>query len=168
MKRFMHVLAFALVASMLMSSVALADTIKIGLQAPLTGKYASEGLDMKNLVEILAAKVNADGGVNGKQVEIIAEDDAFDPKTAALAAQRLTTSDVVAVIGTYGSAITEAAQDIYDEEDVIQIATGSTMVRLTEKGLANFFRTCPRDDPQGTAAADVLKARGYKRIAILH
>ncbi|KAF1074301.1 Leucine-, isoleucine-, valine-, threonine-, and alanine-binding protein [Halodesulfovibrio sp. MK-HDV] len=168
MKRFMRVLAFGLVASLLMSSVALADTIKIGLQAPLTGKYASEGLDMKNLVEILAAKINADGGVNGKQIEIIAEDDAFDPKTAALAAQRLVTSDVVAVIGTYGSSITEAAQDIYDEEDVIQIATGSTMVRLTEKGLANFFRTCPRDDSQGAAAAQVLKDRGYKRIAILH
>ena len=168
MKRFMHVLAVALVATMLISSAAFADTIKIGLQAPLTGKYASEGLDMKNLVDILAAKVNAEGGVNGKQIEVIAEDDAFDPKTAALAAQRLTTSGVVAVIGTYGSSITEAAQDIYDEEDVIQIATGSTMVRLTEKGLANFFRTCPRDDSQGAAAADVLKERGYKRIAILH
>lgn len=168
MKRFMHVMAMGLIATMLMSSAALADTIKIGLQAPLTGKYASEGLDMKNLVEILAAKINAEGGINGQQVEIIAEDDAFDPKTAALAAQRLVTSDVVAVIGTYGSAITEASQDIYDEEDVIQIATGSTMVRLTEKGLANFFRTCPRDDSQGAAAAEVLKDRGYKRIAILH
>ncbi|WP_430735620.1 branched-chain amino acid ABC transporter substrate-binding protein [Halodesulfovibrio aestuarii] len=168
MKRFMRVLVFGLVASLLMASAALADTIKIGLQAPLTGKYASEGLDMKNLVEILAAKINADGGVNGKQIEIIAEDDAFDPKTAALAAQRLITSDVVGVIGTYGSSITEAAQDIYDEEDVIQIATGSTMVRLTEKGLGNFFRTCPRDDSQGAAAAQVLKDRGYKRIAILH
>ncbi|OBQ52677.1 branched-chain amino acid ABC transporter substrate-binding protein [Halodesulfovibrio spirochaetisodalis] len=169
MKRFMRVLALGLVASLLLSSAALAaDTIKIGLQAPLTGKYASEGLDMKNLVEILAAKVNADGGVKGKKIEIIAEDDAFDPKTAALAAQRLVTSGVVAVIGTYGSSITEAAQDIYDEEDVIQIATGSTMVRLTEKGLENFFRTCPRDDSQGAAAAQVLKDRGYKRIAILH
>jgi branched-chain amino acid transport system substrate-binding protein len=168
MKKLIHALLLGLVLSLMLSGITWADTIKIGVQAPLTGKYASEGQDMKNIVDILAEKVNAAGGVNGKKVEIIAEDDAFDPKTAALAAQRLTTSGVVAVIGTYGSAITEAAQGIYDEAEVIQIATGSTMVRLTEKGMKYFFRTCPRDDAQGAAAANIIKSFGSKRIAILH
>ncbi len=169
MRKVVRSLAMSLALATLLTGVCqAAETIKIGVQAPLTGKYASEGQDMKNIVDILAEKVNAAGGINGKQVEIVAEDDAFDPKTAALAAQRLTTSGVVAVIGTYGSSITEASQGIYDEAELVQVATGSTMVRLTEKGMPYFFRTCPRDDAQGLAAAKIIKDFGAKRIAILH
>jgi branched-chain amino acid transport system substrate-binding protein len=74
----------------------------------------------------------------------------------------------MAVIGTYGSSVTEATQNIYDEEDIIQVANGSTAVRLSEKGLKFFFRTCPRDDEQGRVAANTIKKSGYKKVAILH
>ena len=50
----------------------------------------------------------------------------------------------------------------------MQIATGSTSVRLTEKGLPLFFRTCPRDDEQGRVASKVIAAKGFKKVAILH
>ncbi|MDY0093900.1 MAG: branched-chain amino acid ABC transporter substrate-binding protein [Candidatus Vecturithrix sp.] len=145
-----------------------ADTIKIGLMAPLTGAWASEGQEMKQIVDLLAEEMNAQGGLLGKQIEVIAEDDGGDPKTAALAAQRLSTQGVVVSIGTYGSSITEATQNIYDESEIIQIANGSTAVRLSEKGLKYFFRTNPRDDEQGRVAADTLVNAGYKKIAILH
>ena len=145
-----------------------ADTIKIGLMAPLTGSWASEGQEMKRNVDLLAAEVNANGGVLGKQVEVVLEDDGGDPRTASLAAQRLTTKGVVAVIGTYGSAVTEATQGIYDEAGIVQVANGSTAVRLTEKGLKHFFRTCPRDDEQGRVGAATLEKMGAKKIALLH
>ncbi|HKK32492.1 MAG TPA: branched-chain amino acid ABC transporter substrate-binding protein [Desulfomicrobiaceae bacterium] len=145
-----------------------ADTIKIGLMCPLTGSWASEGQDMKQIVELLADEVNAAGGVLGRNVEIVVGDDSGDPRSAALAAQRLVTQDIVAVIGTYGSSITEASQNIYDEYELIQVATGSTAIRLTEKGLKYFFRTSPRDDEQGKVAARVLSEKGFKKIAVLH
>lgn len=145
-----------------------ADTVRIGLMAPLTGPWASEGQEMKQIVDLLADQLNAKGGVLGKPVEVVAEDDAGDPRTASLAAQRLATKNVTAVVGTYGSSITEASQSIYDEAEIVQIATGSTAVRLTEKGLKYFFRTCPRDDEQGRVAAATLLADGYKKIAVLH
>jgi branched-chain amino acid transport system substrate-binding protein len=145
-----------------------ADTVKIGLMAPLTGAWASEGQEMKKNVELLAAELNAKGGVNGKQVEVVVEDDGGDPRTASLAAQRLTTKGVVAVIGTYGSAVTEATQNIYAEAGVTQVANGSTAVRLTEKGLKNFFRSCPRDDEQGRVGASTLMKMKAKKIALLH
>jgi len=145
-----------------------ADTIKIGLMAPLTGSWASEGQEMKQIVELLTTQLNGKGGLLGKQVELIAEDDGGDPKTAALAAQRLSTQGVVAVIGTYGSSVTEAAQTIYDESQIIHIATGSTAIRLTEKGLKYFFRTSPRDDEQGHVAAQTIEKMGFKNVAILH
>jgi branched-chain amino acid transport system substrate-binding protein len=145
-----------------------AKDIRIGVMCPLTGSWASEGQDMKQIVELLADEVNAEGGVLGKKIEIVVEDDAGDPRSAALAAQRLSTKDVVAVIGTYGSSITEASQNIYDEAGIIQVATGSTAVRLSEKGLEKFFRTSPRDDEQGKVAAKTLMTKGFKKVAILH
>ncbi len=150
------------------SSALAADPVKIGLMAPLTGSWASEGQEMKRNVELLAEQANARGGLNGRKIEVVVEDDGGDPRTAALAAQRLTTKGVVAVIGTYGSAVTEASQGIYDEAGIVQVANGSTAVRLTEKGLKNFFRTCPRDDEQGKVGAAALQKMGAKRIAILH
>lgn len=145
-----------------------AKTIRIGVMAPMTGNWASEGQEMKQIVELLAAEINATGGVNGQQVEAVMEDDGGDPRTAALAATRLTTKDVIAVVGNYGSSITEAAQMILDEAPLVQIANGSTAVRLTEKGLKYFLRTSPRDDEQGRVAAQTLKAQGFKKVAVLH
>jgi branched-chain amino acid transport system substrate-binding protein len=150
------------------SPAAAAETIKIGLMAPLTGSWASEGQEMKRNVELLAGELNAKGGLLGKQVEVVVEDDGGDPRTASLAAQRLSTKGVVAVIGTYGSAVTEASQTILDEAGLIQVANGSTAVRLTEKGLKYFFRTCPRDDEQGRVGAMVIEKSKAKKIAILH
>ncbi|SHN66196.1 branched-chain amino acid ABC transporter substrate-binding protein [Desulfovibrio litoralis] len=162
-------LAFALVGFCLSAPAYSKDEpIKIGLMCALTGPFASEGQDMRNVVQILADELNKKGGINGQKVEIIVEDDAGDPRSAALAAQRLSTKGVSAVIGTYGSAVTEASQNIYDESEIVQIATGSTAIRLTEKNLPLFFRTCPRDDDQGAVAAKVLKNKGYKKVAILH
>lgn len=150
------------------ASPILAADIKIGLMCPLTGKWASEGQDMKNIVSLLVDETNAAGGIGGKKVELVVEDDGGDPRTAALAAQKLASAGVSAVIGTYGSAVTEASQNIFDESEIVQIGTGSTSVRLTEKGLPMFFRTCPRDDAQGKSAAKAIEAGKFKKIALLH
>jgi len=167
MKRTLTVLALALGLSSAAPAAA-ADPIKIGLLAPLTGSWASEGQEMKRNVELLTAEANARGGLLGRQVELVVEDDGGDPRTASLAAQRLTTSGVVAVIGTYGSAVTEATQNILDEAGIIQVANGSTAVRLTEKGLQHFFRTCPRDDEQGRVGASLIQKVKASRVALLH
>ncbi len=142
--------------------------IKIGLMCPQTGSWASEGIDMKKIVNLLAEDINKKGGVLGRKIEIIDEDDGGDPRTAALAANKLCTRGIVAVIGTYGSSVTEATQNIFNENKIIQIANGSTAIRLTEKGYKYFFRTCPRDDEQGRVAAKTIKKFGFKRVAILH
>lgn len=167
----MKKLLFLLLAGIMAATAAPAlarDTIKIGLMCPLTGSWAAEGKDMKQIVELLADEVNVLGGLLGKEVKIVIGDDGGDPRTAAMAAQRMATRDVAAVIGTYGSSVTEASQNIYASANIIQVANGSTAVRLTEKGLPYFFRTCPRDDEQGRVAVKTLLDEGYENIAILH
>jgi branched-chain amino acid transport system substrate-binding protein len=158
----------ALLAFTFMCGMSWAETIKIGLMCPLTGSWASEGQDMKQIVELLAEDLNTQGGLLGKEVEIVVSDDGGDARTAALSAQRLSTMGIVAVIGTYGSAVTEASQSIFDDFGIIQIANGSTAIRLTAKGMDKFFRTCPRDDEQGKVAVKTIESMGAKRIAILH
>jgi branched-chain amino acid transport system substrate-binding protein len=167
MKRVL-VLGVTLALAMAGAGFCTAEPIKIGLMAPVTGSWASEGEDMKNIVNLLAEEVNAQGGLLGQKVEVILEDDAGDPRTASLAAQRLATQGVKAVVGTYGSSVTEASQSIYDESSILQVANGSTAIRLTEKGLKYFFRTCPRDDEQGRVAAQTIQKMGFKKVAILH
>lgn len=167
MKRLM-LLTAAAALSCLLAGTALAAEIKIGLMCPLTGKWASEGQDMKNIVTLLAEQWSKSPAAKGNTIKLVVEDDAGDPRTAALAAQKLASAGVVAIIGTYGSAVTEASQNIVDEAGIVQIATGSTSVRLTEKGLKHFFRTCPRDDDQGRAAAERIAKGEYKSVALLH
>ena len=168
MKRLLVLCAAMLLASLMSRGALAADAVKIGLMAPLTGAFASEGKDMRALIELLAEELNKQGGVHGRKVEVIVEDDGSDPRTAANAANRLVSRGLKLVIGTYGSAVTEASQNIYDEAGVVQVATGSTSIRLTTKGLKYFFRTCPRDDEQARVAVDTLRKLGSKKIAILH
>jgi len=145
-----------------------AAAIKVGLMAPITGAYASEGQDMRKIVELMAEELNKAGGINGNPVQIVVEDDGSGPLSAATAASRLVAAGVPVVIGTYGSAVTEASQDIYDEAGIVQIGTGSTAIRLTAKGMERFFRTCPRDDEQGRVAVATIKQLGFAKIAIVH
>jgi branched-chain amino acid transport system substrate-binding protein len=157
-----------LALSLALGTAQAADPIKIGLMGPMTGSWASEGQEMKQVLDLLAEEINAGGGLMGRRLQVISEDDEGDPQKAALAAQRLAAQGVVAVIGTYGSAVTEASQNAFNAAGIIQIANGSTAIRLTEKGLNLFFRTCPRDDEQAKVAADTIRKLGVKKLAILH
>ncbi len=173
MKRLLVVL-FIVTLSMALTSCAPAttgggDTIKIGLQGPLTGDYALEGQGFKNALELLVAQTNDAGGILGKKVELFIEDDKGDPKESALVADRLVSKKVVAVIGGYNSTATEPASAIYNTAGVLHITPSSTAVRLTTKGYDQFFRVCFLDDRQGLFAAEfMIKDMGYKNIAVLH
>jgi branched-chain amino acid transport system substrate-binding protein len=143
--------------------------IKIGLEAPLTGDYAEEGIGFKNALNLLVEQANAAGGINGQKVQLVIEDDKGDPKEAALVADRLVSQKVMAVIGGYNSGATEPASTIYNGAGILHITPSATATRLTTKGYNNFFRVCFLDDRQGLFAANFkVKDMGYKNIAILH
>lgn len=168
---FAIVISLALVlSSCAQPGAAPAGTIKIGLQAPLTGDFAAEGQWAKQSVEIAADLINKKGGILGQQVEIVIADDASNPKDSALAAQKLISQGLKQVIASYGSSVTAPAADLYDENKVVSVAYGSTAVRLTmEKQRPYFFRTCGRDDTQSEFFVKfVTEKLNAKRIAIMH
>lgn len=146
-----------------------AGTIKIGLEGPMTGDYAYEGQGFEKAVKLLAEQTNEAGGLLGRQIELVIEDDAGDPTQAALVAQRLVDADVVAVIGAYNSTATEPASEIYNEAGLLHVTPSSTATRLTEKGFKRFFRVCFLDDRQGLFAATFAKdVLGVQNFGILH
>jgi len=135
----------------------------------MTGDYAYEGQGFEKAVKLLAEQTNEAGGLLGRQIELVIEDDAGDPTQAALVAQRLVDADVVAVIGAYNSTATEPASEIYNEAGLFHITPSSTATRLTEKGFKRFFRVCFLDDRQGLFAATFAKdVLGVQNFGILH
>lgn len=144
--------------------------IQIALQAPITGDYAYEGQMAKQSVEVAVEMINKAGGVLGRQIEVTVVDDASTPKDSAIAAQKAVSMKVVAVIGSYGSSVTEPAADIYEKNKMVSVGYGCTAVRLTmDKQRNYFFRTCGRDDAQGLFFAKyAVETMGAKRIGIMH
>ena len=145
------------------------DKIVIGVQGPFTGDYAAEGKGFRQAIELIKEQVNAQGGVLGKQVEVVYEDDKGQPNEATLAAQKLVSQQVIAVIGSYNSTATEAAQQVYNEAGILHITPSSTATHLTEKGYKNFFRMAFLDSAQGQFAASLLVDKlGAKKVALVH
>lgn len=147
----------ALPAMLTLGAVAAsADTIKIGVPVPLSGPYASAGVDVLNAAKLAAAKINAAGGVLGKQIEILGEDDACDAQQGVQAAQKLVDAGVAAVAGGYCSGAALPELTALHRAGIPYILDASTNPKLTSMGFDNVFRTIGRDDQQGPFAADFI------------
>ncbi len=144
--------------------------IKIGVAGPHSGDLAAYGIPTKEAVEMVAAQVNAAGGLLGMQVEVLPVDDQCKPEIATNAATKLVSQGVDVVIGHVCSGATKAALGIYNEARIIVVSPSATNPPLTQSGeYPNFYRTIAPDDDQGKLAADFVTVKlGAKKIAILH
>lgn len=160
----------ALVSALVPASAFAADTIKIGVAGPHSGDLAAYGLPTKDAAEMVAAQINASGGVLGKQIVILPMDDQCKPEIATNAATKLVSEGVNVVIGHVCSGATKAAMGIYKEANVIAVSPSATNPPLTQSGdYPNFYRTIAPDDDQGKLAANFATGKlGAKKIAILH
>jgi branched-chain amino acid transport system substrate-binding protein len=145
-----------------------ADTVKIGLLAPLTGFAAADGLSVINSVKLAVEKVNADSGLLGKKVELITYDDRADGKEAVALARKLIEQDgVVGVVGGSYSTPSRAVAPIFQEDQVPFVAAYAVHPDITKAG--NYcFRNGFLGMVEGQAAAHVMVSMlKAKRIAIL-
>lgn len=147
-----------------------ADTIKIGVAGPHSGDLASYGLPSVNAAKLVVDKVNANGGINGKQIELLIEDDVCKPEVATNTATKLVSSGVDVVLGHICSGATKAALPIYTNAGVLVMSPSATNPGLTKSGdYPNFFRTIAPDDAQAQVdVAFALDTLGLTKIAIVH
>ena len=154
------------------SSLASADDITIAVAGPMTGDLAAFGEQLRRGAEMAVADINAAGGVNGNMLKLEIGDDQCDPKQAVQVANDLVKKGVVFVAGHFCSGSSIPASEVYAEEGILQMTPASTNPKFTDdaaaKGVTTVFRTCGRDDKQGSFAGPWL-ANTYagKNVAIL-
>ena len=147
------------------------DMYKIAVVAPLTGNDPALGESIIHGAELAVKEANEKGGINGKKIQLIKEDDGGLVGEGAFFAYRLTRTDMVlGVIGHLDSDISIPASEFYTRAMIPQISPGSTSPYFTERKVTRgyVFRTIGRDDAQGKLAADYVIRHGFKRVAILY
>ena len=129
------------------------DTIKIGLITPKTGPVAQYGIAVENSVNLAFEEVNAAGGINGKQVELITYDDKGDATESINVFNRLVDNDkVVALLGPVISSTTLAVAPLADEKKIPMVTPTATALDVT-LDKPYVFRACYTDPYQGSLVA---------------
>ncbi len=148
-------------------TVTAAETIKIGVNVPLTGFAASDGTSALNGAKLATEQINSAGGINGKQLELVVYDDQASPKQSVPIAIKLIEKDKVSIgVSCSYSGATRAAAGIYQSSQVPYIAAYAIHPDITRAG--NYtFRTSFVGEVQGRAGAKLAGEILKKKRAVL-
>ena len=143
---------------------------RIGATMSLTGKaYSVQGGYGREGYLLCEKHVNAQGGVLGRPVELVIYDDESDEKTAARLYEKLIAEDKVdAVLGPYGTAITEAVADIPEKHRKIMVAANAATSSIWEKGRRYLIMVLAPVDSASIGFFDIAARNGLKTVAIIH
>lgn len=141
------------------------EPIKVGFVGGLTGRLSDLGISGRNGVMLAVEKVNQDGGINGRPVELITKDDRQDVKAALQADRELIRAGVVAIIGHMTSAMSTAAVPLINEEEMVMISPTTSTSKLT--GIDDyFFRVMPPNKSiSERLARHSFKEKGLRKMA---
>ena len=148
--------------------IAWADTVKVGFNVPLTGFAAADGESALNGAKLAVNQANANGGINGKQIELVIYDDQASPKEAVPIANRLIEKDgvKVAVSGSY-SGSTRAAAGVFQAAGIPYISAYAIHPGITRAG-KYVFRTSFMGEVQGGAGALLIgQTMQLKRVVVI-
>ncbi|WP_205962328.1 ABC transporter substrate-binding protein [Neopusillimonas aestuarii] len=151
-----------------MLGAANADTVKIGVNQPLTGPIAASGNYVLEGAKIAADEINAAGGVNGNKIELVVEDNKGNPTESANVTEKLIVRDKVPVIlGAWGSTLTLAAMPKLMEYKVPMVVETSSSVKITKSGNPYVFRIAPTSAIEADNFVEMIKPLGIKKADML-
>jgi branched-chain amino acid transport system substrate-binding protein len=158
-------------AAVLAFSTQAQTVVKIGHVGPISGAIAHLGKDNENGARLAIEDLNAKGiSIGGAKVkfELVAEDDAADPKQGAAAAQKLVDGKVNGVIGHLNSGTSIPASKIYSDAGIPQISPSATNPKFTRQGYKTTFRVVADDvHLGGTLGRYAVKTMKGKNIAVI-
>lgn len=144
------------------------DEIVIGGLAPLTGSVSVYGIATNNGVQMAFDEINAAGGVLGKQIKYVYEDEKGDATEATNAYRKLVDRDkVVAIIGDVTSKPAAAVAQASVADNIPIVTATATALNVTEAG-KNVFRVCFTDPEQGEIMANYAQKLGKKTAAVIY
>lgn len=174
-KKMNRVLALLLAGSMVIGMTGCgsskdADTIKIGGVYPLTGDVPAIGASMENCVKMAIEEANEAGGVLGKQVELVSEDDQDAPAVASNAITKLIEEDQVdIVLGSFASSCSISMATIAKDNQMPMICIGSVNKNVTLEGGGYVYRACFTDEMLGKVSAQFAMERlNATKVAMLY
>ena len=132
------------------------DVIKIGGIGPLTGSYANYGTSVRNGAKIAVDEINAAGGIDGKQIELLFEDSQADPESAVSAYGKLMDDGMDVSLGGVFSGETASITAAAVADDILLLTPSGSADKAIE-GNDKAFRVCFYDSYQGAAAANYIK-----------
>ena len=146
------------------------EPIRIGLACALSGASAAYGNFQRWSAELAAEEINAAGGINGRQVEIVVLDDAQDEAQAPIVAQNFCDDPtIIGVVAHGGSSLTAATQPIFEEAGLCNIAPASSSNYLSDLGYDQWLRIVVSDLAQAPRMAAFAKNNlGCSKMAIIY
>ena len=169
-KRWLQTLACGMVALFAATPAFAAETLKLGVAGAHSGELASYGTPSLNAAILVADEFNAKGGVLGRQVEIVAQDDLCKAEVATAAATQLISDGVAAVMGHICSGPCKATLPLYTNAHMISMSPSATTPALTQSGEnPTFFRTIANDNDSAIVGAKfIVEGLKLDKVAILH
>jgi branched-chain amino acid transport system substrate-binding protein len=162
-----NVLGVILAGAFAFANIAIAaDAIRVGVTiAQSPPGSVSQGVQVKDGVEVAAKMVNDAGGVLGRQIELVFEDTQGIPEKARAAVEKLITRDkVVAVVGEHQSSAALAGMEVAHRYKIPYVNTNAWSDVVREKGYAEVFNPGNYNSRVAVAMADTMKALGAKRV----
>lgn len=135
----------------------------VGASLALTGKLAYTGVSQQRGLELAAEDINARGGIDGRTVKVVIEDNAGDPKQAVLGVKKLLEADKASMLFVSFSHITQAIKDYAKERDVVVMYAAA--INQPAKESRHFFRDWADADTEGRATVRFLLSRGQRAPA---
>ena len=145
-----------------------APPIRFGALNPLTGAGGADGPRMLKAMQAVADEVNAAGGVLGRKIELISEDDETNPDSGVRGARKLIDFDKVpAIMGTWASAVTTAVAPLcWESKTFLTTVSGAdSITKLPHQGY--LVRTQPNNHLQAAKHAEFIAALGTKRVFLM-
>src|SRR2546429_7426677 len=142
--------------------------MQLGVLTPLTGAGGFDGPRMLKAMQGVIDEVNAAGGLLGRKVELVVEDDQTNPESAVRAARKLIdVTKVPAIMGTWASAVTTAVAPLcWESRTFLTTVSGARSITLLPHQ-GYLVRTQPNTQLQGKKFAEFMAAQGSRRVAIL-
>ncbi len=160
--------ATALAVALISDPVAAQDAIRIGVTQPLTGAFAASGNYVAQGARIAEDQVNKAGGVLGRKIQLIIEDNKSNPTEAVATAEKLIARDKVPVMmGAWSSTLTLAVMPKLMEYGVPMLVETSSSGKITVSGNPWIFRISPTSEMEAKAFTPMVKKLGIKKADFL-
>ena len=145
------------------------DTIKIGVTQPLTGAFAASGNYVAQGAKIAEDEINAAGGVLGKKIQLVIEDNKSNPTESVGTVEKLIAKDKVPVLmGAWSSTLTLAVMPKLEEYQVPMVVETSSSGKITTSGNPYIFRISPTSEMEAKAFQPKVALMGIKKADFLY